>query len=1035
MKNTQIYPVIKIGDDYFSTNNTTFEGNYCKPILLNIPSIKQSVDIESRKFKISNVSLDLSNFPVSGDRFSDRLSTSSLINTEVVVYFVHHNTSQEVYRGQVRRISHDDEKVKIELEDLTEQKAHKPLPKQSLGDGINVPDRYKNKPIPMVYGHVDRSPCVVDLSLGNHIIPDTNIIKGYVASENSLIGNWIYPLYISNGSSYVNVPRYMLSNSNNLNNNFGWDLDQYIVANNTTEISFTTSTKQYSYNSSPFNNIDCNIIELENTDLFTNNLLFVANLSRSKTFDVLLPPSNWVGSQVNSSVEATSIIDLSPDDFSNLSKNNEEFVLFDNFRTYNSGSDSSPDDSAYPFLFFKYFIDRSYAFEQEKVYFYFNGVDMERDDSFRLDGYHENYEYTDITGTFTHDNTFFQGSPLVDTGYQMEYIDIQSDFLIQYKVHQESEGLVEDFNLWNISHLAGTQGTGFQIKTGTNTDEDLNNLTPTSFDGFKLGFAFVPFGDSRSPEKITIKVRAKNLDYWRWGISKDVMSRDFYVNVEGRKNTLTNTPLSSEQYLIQNPIDIIYDILRNELGLERNQINEVDFLNARNQHNDWKFGFTVNKKINSKKLIEEIAKSTKCFPNFRNDGTFSFNAIKDEYSQQDIDNATLIKESELINYSFKKTKPEDIVSEVGVKYKKDYAQDSYTKDVFSYIEEEYYYSKFSLYNNNPDRWAYYGIENPEDALLEIESDYIRDDETAANLRQFLFEHHKNDHLIFNVKLPISYNQLQVGDLVKFDKLFNGITAYGIDYTQEEIVNGQTRYPLFMITSIAKNLDSISIECMQLHELKPAEQPFYMTYTNNQLRIKGNMIKIHDELYEIQVRNGIDYRNMIENFIGASTSTVQDVSYLTEPEAYVVEIDNAPEGEKRIFEITNFGYLEGEYTALSLVPKKEHDINDDGVYDVLIRDSDVHYFADTSISEPTDTFIFMFQPFNPDYLTDPDTSVVPTGDVNYDGELNLLDIVQTSNYIMGNIEFNDDQRFQANLNFDAGVGVLDIVLMVIAILGE
>ena len=119
MKNTQIYPVIKIGDDYFSTNNTTFEGNYCKPILLNIPSIKQSVDIENRKFKISNVSLDLSNFPVSGERFSDRLSTSSLINTEVIIYFVHYDTSEEVYRGQIRRISHDDEKVKIQLEDLT----------------------------------------------------------------------------------------------------------------------------------------------------------------------------------------------------------------------------------------------------------------------------------------------------------------------------------------------------------------------------------------------------------------------------------------------------------------------------------------------------------------------------------------------------------------------------------------------------------------------------------------------------------------------------------------------------------------------------------------------------------------------------------------------------------------------------------------------------------------------------------------------------------------------------------------------------
>ena len=282
------------------------------------------------------------------------------------------------------------------------------------------------------------------------------------------------------------------------------------------------------------------------------------------------------------------------------------------------------------------------------------------------------------------------------------------------------------------------------------------------------------------------------------------IDKNFYVDVNGRINTFDDHPELPEDDFIQNPIDIIYDILRSELGLTADQINEDDYNEAKDAHDGWEFAFTVNKKTNSKKLIEEIAKSTKCFPNFKNDGSFGFNTIKDSYTQTDIDNATPIKEDEVINFSFKKTKPEQIYKQVDVQYEKDYAQDSYLK-------------RTDPYPSGDNQDSYYGIEQ-DGAVLEFESDYIRHDDTANKLRNFLEAQYRNNHLIFNLKLPLSYNQLEVGDLVKFDKLFNGITAYGIDYTQEDVVNGQTRYPLFMVTSTKKNLDSIEIECMQLHLL-------------------------------------------------------------------------------------------------------------------------------------------------------------------------------------------------------------------------
>ena len=153
-QNTQLYPVVVIDGVYYSTNNVTIDGNYCKPILMNIPSIKESIDIESRKFKISNVSLEFNNFPFKGERFSDQLSASSLINKEAIIYYKSPSTNTinemyELFKGTIRRISHDDEKVRVDLEDLTEKEAHKNLPlpeypdgtKGYIGDGDNILDK------------------------------------------------------------------------------------------------------------------------------------------------------------------------------------------------------------------------------------------------------------------------------------------------------------------------------------------------------------------------------------------------------------------------------------------------------------------------------------------------------------------------------------------------------------------------------------------------------------------------------------------------------------------------------------------------------------------------------------------------------------------------------------------------------------------------------------------------------------------------------------------------------------------------------
>ena len=187
-RDTNLVPVVllAIGDIRLniSTNSFQFGNKNIKPLLLNIPSLKESIDIEKRNYKISSINIDISNFPYEGQRFSDLVGDNSLINSELELFWVSQSgidykgdgegtqaemTANEinakwfkVFFGTIRRYTHDDEKVRLAVEDRSQTTLHKdlPLPANYL-TGADVPDKYKNKPIPMVYGHVDRSPLVV----------------------------------------------------------------------------------------------------------------------------------------------------------------------------------------------------------------------------------------------------------------------------------------------------------------------------------------------------------------------------------------------------------------------------------------------------------------------------------------------------------------------------------------------------------------------------------------------------------------------------------------------------------------------------------------------------------------------------------------------------------------------------------------------------------------------------------------------------------------------------------------------------------
>ena len=140
-----------------------------------VSNIKESLDLVNRKYKINNLSFSLNNFYYEGTRFSDFVSDRALLNKTVEVYYKTQSCKTLddcvlLFRGDIRKFTHDSKVVKIELEDLTEGNLSKKLPIANTGFGGNLYNKeHKNQPIPMVYGSVEKAPAIpfIDIQAQN----------------------------------------------------------------------------------------------------------------------------------------------------------------------------------------------------------------------------------------------------------------------------------------------------------------------------------------------------------------------------------------------------------------------------------------------------------------------------------------------------------------------------------------------------------------------------------------------------------------------------------------------------------------------------------------------------------------------------------------------------------------------------------------------------------------------------------------------------------------------------------------------------
>lgn len=156
-----------------------------------------------------------------------------------------------------------------------------------------------------------------------------------------------------------------------------------------------------------------------------------------------------------------------------------------------------------------------------------------------------------------------------------------------------------------------------------------------------------------------------------------------------------------------------------------------------------------------------------------------------------------------------------------VKYDKDYARDSLVKNTGWFSVKDFLGDGELGYRDNEGnlgyRTSYFNLEESDTELV-FEANYIRSQSTAFKLQEFLAMWYCNQHTIMNVDVDLKYLNLQVGDIIKFDKIIEDVKAYGEDYTIENVRNSQIIYPLFMITSVTKTPNKVSITCIQLHDL-------------------------------------------------------------------------------------------------------------------------------------------------------------------------------------------------------------------------
>ena len=728
------YVLVTIGDPvihHISTQKVTLGEQYYKPILLSIPSLSESLDIESRKYKISSVRLSISDYEEDGVRFSDTLN--DLMNKEVNIWYASQSSQAlnetECYLAGtfiIRSFTQDEDKIGLNCEDLSQDKLHIDLPLNSVPEGIELLSKYRGKPVPMVFGSVDKSPSVLVANEYTNYLNEVNILfdNNEVASvfdtqnaasahEFDTLVSVIYsPLFIYKDDNYINIPQ--IAEHNN-------EIDvsvQFEITEGSSSIKLL-----YSYS------LD--------GDTYTSENTVAANFLEG----------NFIKSPIS----------ISP---------------------IESGRSDYIDSEEVYLSYAPYFDDLQYTKDKMKhTYGYFGISETEGIWVTALTYAGINLEFTPLNvGEIQKRYFLCKLQAFKTTGDNANNLDVR--LILQPTPNVASQSHV-------ICVTSGNAPTNVEF-------DNLFNLVFDHIDisswGINDTFQIYTYANLASAGYVFNKYyESVLLEYYK---IDSPLTLDFYAKVEGR---------GGEAPTLQK----IYGEI---LGVDILDFSGYDESSA-DPFSLGQYAFTIDNKINSKKLLEEISASSGLFPYFK-DGKFNVKSIKDSHG----DTTIIIKTDDIIKYKFSRTSINKVYTKVTVSYHYDYGLKEFTKDTgeVTPTESGLWGTGESIYSEDHFGAGF-------DQELVFESKYIRDPDTAMNLAKYLCGLHANQHNLITLTLPLNYLELELGDIVKLDKLIQGRKMFGEDYTFSTLRNGQTIYHLFFIDRIKKDLDKVEIRLYQLHK--------------------------------------------------------------------------------------------------------------------------------------------------------------------------------------------------------------------------
>ena len=571
-----------------------------------------------------------------------------------------------------------------------------------------------------------------------------------------------------------------------------------------------------------------------------------------------------------------------------------------------------------------------------------------------------------------------------DSLYNTALIEIQGGDALN--THLEEANWSSVSNELNNSFI-DTDELGFEISEWN---------TPEAFNSIALTYSLT--GDSTT--NMSFQTNITTIGIMQFIMFERALDGNFYIDTFGRANNpsdLVDNELGGVKFkytdenwqenvksFIQKPTDIFYHFTEKELG----QTDIID-------RNSWKksreevitnLAFSIKDKINSKKLFEEISKSCNIIPRFKNNGNLAFFSINKTYPGGASD--MVVKSDDILKFEIGHTPLTDIYTLVNVKYKKDYEEDEYKK-------ETGYCDGYDFFGNGDSgyqagyKYGYYDIAR-EDNILEFESDYIRDKQSAIALRNFLYLYHCNRHAIAKVTLPLKYSHLEIGDIIEFDKIVNNTRSFNEDYTEPIRRNGQIIYPYFTISSVTKSPKNIKIEATQLHKL---ERSFTagVGSLSRMSEIGGNF-----DASIIEGANPEDIPSLVSEYLN-----LDDWNIL-----YDIILKEESASHKYI---TSEQKLNADVNGSGTI-----NLNDLNTLGQLIGTDDI-VSSEEYTSGDTDV--------NIDNIL---------GDLNNDGQINVADVIGILNFVLG-ADITQEQMEIVDSNQDGIINILDVVVLVNGIL--